>query len=95
MKQRILIARAAATCLIIVLFKAPVLAEEKIIQQEKMSFNQCLNVITVSADKLSIGPEITEISKKKRVALFTLSDGTLTITCDGDVGNVTVSTKAN
>ena len=95
MKQRILIVKAAATCLTIVFCKAPVLAEEKIIQQEKMSFNQCLNVITISADKLSIGPKITEISEKKRIAVFTLSDGTLTITCDGDTEKITVSTKLN
>ena len=70
-------------------------AKEKIIQQEKISYEKCLNVITTSADKLSIAPEITSVSDQKRVAVFTLVDGTLTITCDGIEGEVTVSTNTN
>ena len=70
-------------------------AEETIIQQEKISFEKCLKVITTSEDKLSVAPEITDVSNQKRVAMFTLVDGTLTITCDGIEGNVTVSTNAN
>ena len=70
-------------------------AEEKIIQQEKISFEKCLNVITTSQDKLSVAPEITDASDQKRIAVFTLVDGTLTITCDGEEGNVTVSTNTN
>ena len=72
-----------------------VMAEEKIIQQEKLSFERCLKVITTSQDKLSIAPEITDVSDQKRIALFILFDGTLTITCDGVEGNVTVSTSTN
>ena len=72
-----------------------VAAEEIIIQQEKISFEKCLNVITASQDKLSIAPEITDVSDQKRVAVFTLVDGTLTIECDGADGNVTVSTNTN
>ena len=70
-------------------------AEEKIIQQEELSFDKCLKVITTSQDKLSIAPETTNVSDQKRVAVFTLVDGTLTITCDGIEGNVTVSTNIN
>ena len=70
-------------------------AEETIIQQEKISFEKCLKVITTSQDKLSVAPEITDVSGQKRIAVFTLVDGTLTITCDGDKGNVTVSTNMN
>ena len=70
-------------------------AEETIIQQEKLSFEKCLKVITTSQDKLSVAPEITDVSVQKRVATFTLADGTLTITCDGIERNVTVSTKTN
>ena len=82
---------ATATLLI-----APhLLAEENIIQQEKLSFEKCLQVITTSQDKLSIAPEITDVSAQKRVAVFTLADGTLTITCDAIEGNVTVSTNIN
>lgn len=70
-------------------------AEETIIQQEKISFEKCLKVITTSQDKLTIAPEIKDVSDQKRVAVFTLIDGTLTITCDGIEGNVTVSTNMN
>ena len=70
-------------------------AEEKIIQQEEISFEKCLKVITTSQDKLSVVPEVTDVSDKKRIAVFTLADGTLTITCDDQEGNVTVSTRMN
>ena len=71
------------------------LAEETIIQQEKISFEKCLKVITTSQDKLSVAPEINDVSDQKRIAVFALVDGTLTITCDGTAGNVTVSTNTN
>ena len=70
-------------------------AEETIIKQEKLSFEKCIKVITTSQDKLSLAPEITDVSDQKRVAVFPLVDGTLTITCDGIEGNVTVSTNTN
>ena len=70
-------------------------AEETVIQQEKLSFEKCLKVITTSQDKLSVAPEITDVSDQNRVAVFSLVDGTLTITCDGIEGNVTVSTNTN
>ena len=70
-------------------------AEETIIQQEKLSFERCLKVITTSQDKLSIAPEITDVSDQKRIAVFSLADGTLTSTCDGIEGNVTVATNTN
>ena len=70
-------------------------AEEKIIQQEKISFEKCLKVITTSENKLSLAPEIITVSDQKRVAIFKLADGTLKITCDGKVGSVIVSTDTN
>ena len=70
-------------------------AEETIIQQEKISFEKCLQIITTSQDKLSVAPEITDVPDQKRVAVFSLVDGTLTITCDGIEGNVTVATNTN
>ena len=70
-------------------------AEEKIIQQEKIPFQKCLKVITVSENKLSVAAEIEDISDQKRVASFKLPDGILTITCDEDKGNITVSTNTN
>tara|TARA_Y100001954_G_C15405726_1_gene404945 strand:+ start:106 stop:396 length:291 start_codon:yes stop_codon:yes gene_type:complete len=70
-------------------------AEETIIQQEEITFEKCLKVITTSEDKLSVTPKIEKVSKLKRVAVFTLFDGTLTITCDGKEGTVTVSVMSN
>ena len=70
-------------------------AEEKIIKQEEISFEKCLKVIRTSQDKLSITPEISDVSDQKRVAVFSLADGILTIVCDGIKGNVTVSTNMN
>ena len=70
-------------------------AEEKIIQQAEISFEKCLKVINTSANKLSIAPEIEDISNLERMALFKLPDGTLTITCNGVEGNITVSTNTN
>ena len=72
-----------------------VAAKETIIQQVKRSFEKCLKVITTSEDKLSVAPKVTDVSDQKRVAVFTLVDGTLTITCDGLEGNLTVSTNTN
>lgn len=71
------------------------IAEEKIVQQEAISFEKCLKVITTSQDKLSIAPEIKDISSQKRVAVFTLIDGTLTIVCDAVEGKVTVLTNTD
>jgi len=68
-------------------------AEEKIIQKEKMTFEKCINVISISEDKLSIAPKIFDEKDKKRIAVFNLSDGTLTITCDGIDEFVIVSTS--
>lgn len=81
--------------LILIFLISQVLSEEKIIQQENIIFEKCLKVITTSENKLSLAPEIIDVSDKKRVAIFTLADGTLKITCDGDVGSVTVSTTTD
>ena len=85
----------AAMVLLPISLVSSALAEETIIQQEEISYEKCLKVITTSQDKLSVAPEITDVSDQKRVAVFTLIDGTLTITCNGVEGNVTVSTNTN
>ena len=71
------------------------LAEEKIIQQEKITFDRCLEVIKTSESKLYIAPEITTLADQKRIAVFTLVDGTLSITCDGSNDLLTVTTNTN
>ncbi|MFL2794101.1 MAG: hypothetical protein ACJZ82_00800 [Paracoccaceae bacterium] len=85
----------ASSILLPVFFMSNAAAEETIIQQEKISFEKCLKVITTSQDKLSIAPDVKDVTDQKRVAVFTLVDGTLTITCDGIAGNVTVSTNTD
>lgn len=80
---------------LVVVLSSHIGAEETIIQQEKLSFERCLKVITTSQDKLSVDPEITDVSDQKRIAVFTLADGTLSIACDGEEGSVTVSTNTN
>ena len=81
--------------LVVLALSSHVGAEETIIQQEKLSFEKCLKVIATSQDKLSVAPEITNVLDQKRIAVFILADGTLTITCDGVEGNVTVSSNTN
>ena len=80
---------------LIILFAYYIVAEEKVVQREVISFEKCLKVITTSENKLSIAPTITDVSDQKRVAVFKLIDGTLTITCDGVGGNIIVSTNLN
>ena len=93
--KKIKLSLSRVTGLIFLTMTSAGFAAENIIQQEKISFEKCLKVITTSQDKLSIAPEIKDVSDQKRVAVFTLVDGTLTITCDGEAGNVTVSTNTN
>ena len=95
MNKKIKLFREAAAVLLTLNLMSSARAEEAIIQQEKISYEKCLKVITTSEDKLSVAPEIKDVSDQKRVAVFTLVDGTLTITCDGIEGNVTVSTNTN
>ena len=80
---------------VMIYLSSHVRAEETIIQQEKISFEKCLEVIATSQDKLSLSPDIKDVSDQDRIAVFTLVDGTLTIRCDGIEGKVTVSTNTN
>ena len=70
------------------------LADENIIQQEKIDFEKCKKIISMSSDKLATAPDISDLENEKRVAVFKLVDGTLTITCNGETGFLTVSTKS-
>ena len=82
--------------LLIFLLNQPAFAaDDKIIKEEVISFDKCLEVINTSENKLSIAPEINDLSAKKRIAVFTLVDGTLTITCDGEAGKIKVSTNTD
>ena len=68
-------------------------AEETILQKEEMSFELCVKVIAMSADKLSNTPDISDPDDKKRVASFKLVDGVLKITCDGQQNLMIVSSN--
>lgn len=68
-------------------------AEEKILQKEEMSFELCIKVIAMSADKLLNTPDISNPNDKKRVASFKLVDGVLKITCDGKQNLMVVSSN--
>ena len=57
-------------------------AGEKIIQEEKMSFEQCLNVIKEAKINYPLLKKCLT-SLMKNSCCFTLSDGKLTILCDG------------
>ena len=92
---KIKLAQTMVVSLISTLILSQASAEEKIIKQEKISFEKCLKVITTSQNKLSIDPEINDESDKKRIAVFSLVDGILAITCDGKKGLVTVSIATN
>lgn len=94
-KCQIILFQAMGTAFMTILMASSALAEEKIIKQEAISFEKCLKVITTSQEKLSIAPKIDTISDQKSVAVFTLIDGTLTISCDGTEGIITVSTSLN
>ena len=86
---------AGVLLLISISLMSSAMAEDIIIQHEKISFEKCLKVISTSQNKLSVAPEITDVSDQKRIAVFTLIDGMLKIKCDGEEGNVTVSTITN
>ena len=92
---RINIANIFLVVILFIFTGSAVVAEETIIQQEKISFEKCVKVIATSESKLSIAPEIIDETDRTRIAVFTLIDGTLTITCDGEKGLVTVSTQTN
>ena len=68
---------------------------ENIIQQETMSFATCLKVIKSSEEQLAINSQGIEESKRRRIALFKLVDGTLKLICDGEANTITVSTQKN
>ena len=86
------LAKISGAVLLLASICSSVVANETVIQEEKMSFKTCLNVITTSEIKLSIVPKITDEGEQKHVAVFKLTDGELKIDCDGEKGLVTVST---
>ena len=81
--------------LLLLIFAGGLHASEKIIKQEKMTFGRCLNIISVSEDKLSIVPDISEVKGKSLVATFQLVDGILKILCDNENELLTVLTETN
>ena len=93
--SKIKLLQTAAVFLLSMFLMSHLTAEEIIIQQEEISFEKCLEVIAISENKLSIAPKIKDIPEQKRIALFTLTDGKLTITCDNTEGKITVATSTD
>lgn len=78
-------------CLVCLLPRESV-SEASIIQEELMSFEKCLKVIEMSEENLLITPKISMPNEQEKIATFTLSDGTLSITCNKNKNLMTVST---
>lgn len=74
-------------------FASPLICAETILQKEKLSFEKCLGVIKISAEKLSREAKILEEKDNFRAVQFQMEDGTLSITCDGNAQEVIVSSK--
>ena len=92
-KSSIKLLKPLSTIFFLAFSSSVVWSKESVIQQQKMLFETCLEVIATSESKLSISPKISNISDQNRVAIFEMSDGSLKITCDGKKGLLTVSTK--
>ena len=86
-------AHAAFAILMYFIFLSSASAENKIIQKEEIAFEKCLKVITTSQDKLSVAPNINDVSKKNRIAVFTLID--VHSLLSAEEGSITVSTNTN
>ena len=67
------------------------LRSETILQNEKISFEVCLNVIEVSSEQLSLTPKIKIDNNDLRVAEFKMVDGTLKISCNRQINEMVVS----
>ena len=67
-------AHAAFAMLMYFIILSPASAEDKIIQKEEITFEKCLKVITTSQDKLSVAPNINDVSQKiASLSLFLLT----------------------
>ena len=56
--KRITVLCRAALAMLLFFLATLAAADEKIIKQEKISYEKCLKVIVTSEDKLSIAPEM-------------------------------------
>ena len=93
--KKIKVCYGLAVVLLPIFLNSSATAEEIVLQQKKIPYDKCLKIIETSEHKLSIEPRIKNSSDQRLVAVFTLVDGTLKITCDREEGNVTISTNTN
>ena len=70
------------------------LQQKKKLFRKKRYHLRNVSVIVTSENKLSIAPEIEDVSDQKRVAVFTLTDGKLKSSVMGK-RELTVSTNSN
>lgn len=66
---------------------------EEILQKEEMDFENCLKVILISADKLSVTPSFTTDEQDFRVAEYKMADGILVISCNRKTNQLIVSSR--
>ena len=75
-KRQIKFSQTVAVSLLLTSTVSYAEAEETIIQQEKITFQKCLKVITVSENKLSVAAEIEDISCDEAKGNITVSTNT-------------------
>ena len=63
---------------------------DTILQQEKLEYEKCLEVIDVSSGRLGIKPKNIDQKEGRKIVSFTLGDGLLIIECNGELGEIKV-----
>ena len=66
---------------------------DTVVKEETVSFNDCLKIITMTADQTGLLPSLTVDEAQSQTAEFKAPDGTVVIECDGQAKKVTVSIK--
>ena len=61
-----------------------------LLNKETISFIKCKEVIETSAMKLSLQPILIEESSATKIVEFKLEDGSLVISCKGEINELTV-----
>lgn len=66
---------------------------ETVVKEETVSFEACLEIISVTSDQIGLEPLLTVDEAQSQTAEFKAPDGTVVIKCDGKAKKVTVSIK--
>ena len=77
-----------------VFFMMPIFAmAETVVKEEKVSFEACLKIISVTSGQIGLEPVLTVDEEQSQTAEFRAPDGIVVIACDGKAKKVTVSIK--